>query len=57
MFRLNSLVFFRVSMGEAAKPFLFEGAKAGRVVMSFCVAGVAFETSSRVCKPARNRFV
>ena len=29
-----------VSMGEAAKP-LFEGVKAGQVVMSFCMAGVA----------------
>ena len=28
-------------MGEAAKPILFEGVKAGCTVMSFCVPGKA----------------
>ena len=43
MSRLESLVFLwpcRV-YGGSCKTSLFEGVKAGQVVMSFCVAGVA----------------
>ena len=44
-------------MGEAAKPILFEGVKAGCTEMSFCVSGKALPTFSRVCKRVESRFV
>ena len=46
---------FAVSMGETAKPLLFEGSK--EVVMSFCVAGVALcdiPTCLIMCQKCQN---